>query len=174
MRRKVTELGPTDHVAAGEQAPEFTRPLVTAELWEDVPLSALLEDGPVLLVFHPMDGAFPATYVYNELIERSILSGPAQVVGVTISTPYDHSRFIEERGIEAMRGLYADPKNEVAAEYGVTHDLDGMAGIEEPRLALFLIEPDGTVAYDWVAEAWPEFPDYDALEDALADLDGDT
>jgi peroxiredoxin len=171
MRRKVVEFDETDHVEAGEKAPDFTRPLVTQEFWEDVPLSDLLADGPVLLLFHPMDRSFPTTYVYNELDARSILPGPAQVVGVTISTPYDHADTIEERGIEAARGLYSDPKNEVAAAYGVVHDLDGMAGIEEPRLSLFLLEPDRTVAWAWVAEAWPEFPDYDGLEDALDALE---
>ncbi|MFB6109255.1 MAG: redoxin domain-containing protein [Halodesulfurarchaeum sp.] len=167
MRRKVTELPETDHVAEGDRAPDFTRPLVTPEFWEDVALTDLLEDGPVLLVFHPMDRAFPTTYVYNALADRSILAGPAQVVGLTISTPYDHARTIEDRGIEAARGLFSDPKNEVAEEWGLAHDLDGMEGISEPRLALYLIEPDRTVAFAWVAESWPQFPDYDALEDAL-------
>ena len=167
MRRKVVELEPTDHVTEGEQAPDFTRPLVDTAFWEDVALSDVLEDGPVLLVFHPMDGAFPTTYVYNELKARSILDSKAQVVGLTISTPYDHARTIEDRGIESIRGLYSDPSNEIAAKYGVTHDLDGMEGLEEPRLALFLIEPDRTVSFTWVADAWPQFPDYDALEDAL-------
>jgi peroxiredoxin len=170
MRRKVVELPETDHVAVGDQAPDFTRPLVNEAFWEDVALSDLLEDGPVLLVFHPMDRAFPTTYVYNEFLDRGILEGPAQVVGVTISTPYDHARTIEEAGIEAARGLYSDPKNGVAATYGVTPALDGMTGVEEPRLSLFLVEPDGTVAWTWVAEAWPQFPDYDDLEDALTEL----
>lgn len=167
MRRKVTELEPTDHVEAGGRAPAFTRPLVTTEYWEDVPLSTLLEDGPVLLVFTPMDRSFPTTYLYNALLERSIPQRDVQVVGITISTPFDHARTIEDRGIEAFRGLYSDPSNTVAESYGVVHDLDGMAGIEEPRLSLFLIEPDRTVAYAWVAEAWPQFPDYDELEAAL-------
>lgn len=167
MRRKVTELPETDHVAEGDVAPDFTRPLVTEEFWEDVALTDLLEDGPVLLIFHPMDRSFPTTYVYNALKDRSILSGPAQVVGLTISTPYDHARTIEDRGIEAARGLYSDPSNAVAEEWGLAHDLDGMEGISEPRLALYLVEPDQTVAFSWVAEAFPQFPDYDALEDAL-------
>lgn len=170
MRLKVVELEPTAHIEEGERAPDFTRPLVNAEFWEDVALSDVLEDGPVLLVFHPMDGAFPTTYVYNELKARSIPESEAQVIGLTISTPYDHARTIEERGIESIRGLYSDPSNEIAAKYGVTHDLDGMEGLEEPRLALFLIEPDRTVSFAWVADAWPQFPDYDALEDALDTL----
>lgn len=170
MRRKVVELDETDHVAVGGKAPDFTRPLVNTEFWEDVPLSDLLEEGPVLLFFHPMDGAFPTTYVYNELKDRSILESAVQVVGLTISTPYDHAQTIEDEGIESVSGLYSDPTNEIAAKYGVTHDLDGMEGVEEPRLAFFLIEPDQTVAFTWVADAWPQFPDYDALEDALDDL----
>lgn len=170
MRRKVTEFEPTDHVKTGDLAPDFTRPLVTTEFWEDVALTDLLEAGPVLLTFHPMDGAFPTTYVFNEFLARSIPDSQAQVVGITISTPYEHAHTIEDRGIESFRGLYSDPKNDVAAQYGVTHDLDGMAGVEEPRLSIFLIDNDRTVAFSWVAEAWPQFPDYDALEDALAEL----
>lgn len=170
MRLKVTRLGPTDHVEEGETAPDFTRPLVNHEFWEDVALSDLLEAGPVLLVFHPMDGSFPTTYIYNELLDREIDQYDAQVVGLSISTPYEHKDLIRDRGIEHYRGVYADPKNEIAELYGIAMEMDGMAGIEEPRPALFLIDEDQTVQFTWVAEAWPKFPDYDALEDALGEL----
>ncbi|MFB6113267.1 MAG: redoxin domain-containing protein [Halodesulfurarchaeum sp.] len=169
MRLKVTELGPTDHVETGETAPNFTRPLVNHEFWEDVSLEDVLEDGPVLLVFHPMDGSFPTTYIYNELLDRDI-GESIQVAGLSISTPYEHSTVIEERGIEHYRGIFSDPKNEVAREYGIEHSLDGMTGIEEPRPSLFVVDGDRTVLFAWVAESWPEFPDYDALEAALEDL----
>lgn len=169
MRLKVTELGPADHVEEGETAPDFTRPLVNHEFWEDVSLSDLLRDGPVLLVFHPMDGSFPTTYIYNELLDREI-GEDVQVVGISISTPYEHATTIEDRGIEHYRGIFSDPKNEVGREYGIEHSLDGMTGIEEPRPSLFLVDEDRTVTFAWVAEAWPEFPDYDALEDALEEL----
>ncbi|MFB6268242.1 MAG: redoxin domain-containing protein [Halodesulfurarchaeum sp.] len=169
MRSKVTELGPTDHVEAGETAPDFVRPLVNAEFWEDVALSDLLEEGPLLLVFHPMDGAFPTTYIYNELREREI-ADEVQIAGLSISTPYEHKTTIEDRGIEHYAGLFADPQNGVAEEYGITHALDGMTGIEEPRPALFLIDEERTVQHVWVAERWPEFPEYDDLEDAIDEL----
>lgn len=170
MRLKVTELGPADHVETGETAPNFTRPLVNEEFWEDVSLEDLLVDGPVLLLFHPMDGAFPTTYIYNELLDREISQYPAQVVGLSISTPYEHKTLIAERGIEHYRGVFSDPGNDVAEAYGIEHTLDGMAGIETPRPSLFLIDEDRTIQFAWVAEAWPEFPDYDALEDALETL----
>ncbi|WP_181687016.1 redoxin domain-containing protein [Halorhabdus salina] len=164
----VVEFETTDHVADGEQAPEFTRPLVGDEYWEDVPLADLLDESPVVLVFHPMDGSFPATYVWNEIREREWHES-ATVVGISISTPYAHKRLIESEGLEDYR-LFSDPSNEIAREYGVTHDLDGMAGIEEPRPAVFVLDGEGIVEDAWVAEEWPEFPDYDEIEDAIASL----
>ena len=59
---EVVELDETDHPAEGDEAPDFTRPLVDSEQWHDVALSELLDEGPVVLVFHSMDGAFPASW----------------------------------------------------------------------------------------------------------------
>jgi len=165
----VTELPPTDHVAVGETAPDFERPLVNEEYWEDVALSALTDDGPVVLVFHSMDGAFPATYVWNEIDERAWADRlEVQLVGLSISTPYEHADLLADRGIDAR--LFSDPANGVAEAYGIVNDLDGMAGVSEPRPAVYVLEADRTVAYAWVAEEWPEFPPYDDIEDALGSL----
>jgi len=37
----VVDLPPVDHVAAGDTAPDFTRPLVNEEYWEDASLADL-------------------------------------------------------------------------------------------------------------------------------------
>ena len=161
----VVDMGPADHVTEGERAPDFTRPLVTDEYWEDVSLSDLADEGPVVLVFHPMDGAFPATYVWNELRDRGFAEYDASVVGLSISTPYEHKTFIEERSVPFR--FFADPANGVAETYGVVDDLDGMAGITEPRPATFVIDGDRSIEDAWVAREWPEFPDYDNLETAV-------
>jgi len=165
----VVDLPEADHVAEGEEAPDFTRPLVNDEYWEDVALSDLLAEGPVLLVFTPMDGAFPATYTYNELRDRGV-DEHVRVVGVSVSSPYEHKTTIEERGIEHFTGLFSDPQAGVAEAYGIEHDLDGMAGVTEHRPATFVVGEDGTVEYAWVAEEWPDFPEYDELEGALDEL----
>ncbi|NHN60627.1 MULTISPECIES: redoxin domain-containing protein [Halorussus] len=162
----VVELPETDHVAEGDTAPDFTRPLVDEEYWEDASLSDLTDEGPVLLVFFPMDGAFPATYVWNEIRDRGWgRDEDVTVVGLSISDPYAHKQLIEERGMDYR--LFSDPQNGVAEEYGIVNDLDGMAGVSEPRPAVFLLDEDRTVEYAWVAEEWPDFPDYDEVEDAL-------
>jgi len=169
MEFEVTQLRPTDHVEAGDRAPEFTRPLVNDEFWEDASLSEVAADRPVVLVFHTMDGDFPATYMWNELIDRAWEeSYDVELVGLSISSPYEHSRFIEDRGMDYR--LFSDPANGVAEQFGIVHDLDGMAGLSEPRISLFVIDTDLTVRYDWVSEEWPAFPDYDEVEETLAEL----
>jgi peroxiredoxin len=160
----VVELEATDHPEAGDEAPDFVRPLVNEEFWEDVALSDLTADGPVVLVFHPMDGAFPATYVWNEIRDRG-WTDDVTVVGLSVSSPYEHKSLIEERGIDAR--LFSDPQNGVAEQYDIVNDLDGMAGVAEPRPAVFVISGERTVEYAWVAEEWPAFPAYDEIEAAI-------
>jgi len=162
----VVDLPDADHPEVGDAVPEFARPLVNNEYWEDVAFSELYADGPVLLVFHPMDGAFPATYMWNEIRARG-WQERLEVVGVSVSSPYEHKTLIEERGIDSR--LYSDPNAGVAEQFGIDWELDGMAGIREPRPAVFLVDAEGTVQYAWVASEWPDFPDYDEVEAAIAD-----
>lgn len=165
----VVGLDEADHPTKSEQAPDFVRPLVNDEYWEDVALSDLTAANTVLLVFHPMDGDFPATYIWNELRDRSWDDHhEVTIVGLSISSPYEHKRFIAERGMDYQ--LFSDPQNKVAEMYDIVNDLDGMAGISEPRPAVFLIDEDRMIQYAWVAQQWPDFPEYDEIEDELAAL----
>jgi peroxiredoxin len=165
----VVDLGESDHPAEGSQAPDFVRPLVNEEYWEDVALSELTTECPVLLVFYTMDGAFPATYVWNEIREREWVDKyDVTIVGLSISSPYEHKNLIEDR--EIPFGLFSDPQNGVAETYGIVNDLDGMTGISEPRPAVFLIDEDRVVEYAWVAQEWPEFPDYEEVQAELEAL----
>ncbi|WP_311170795.1 redoxin domain-containing protein [Halobellus ordinarius] len=164
---EVVALPESDHPEVGDVAPDFTRPLVNGEYWEDTALSTVTEAGPTLLVFHPMDGAFPATYIWNEIDDRGF-AADVQVVGVSVSSPYEHKDLLEERAEDAR--LFSDPAAEVASEYGVENDLDGMTGVTEHRPATFLLDADRTVQYAWVAPEWPAFPEYDDLAAAIDDL----
>jgi len=114
------------------------------------------------------DGRVPATYIWGEIVDRG-WDDHATVVGVSTSTPYAHENLIREEGLaDGDYALFSDPDNGVAEAYGIAHDLDGMARIAEPRSAAYLVEPDRTVAYAWVAEEWPAVPDYDEIEDATS------
>ncbi|WP_418282680.1 redoxin domain-containing protein [Halorubrum sp. DTA98] len=162
----VVALPETDHVEDGDVAPDFTRPLVGTEYWEDRALSEVV-DGPTLLVFHPMDGAFQTTYVYNEIDDRDWVAD-VDVLGVSISSPYEHKDLLAARG-DGVRA-FSDPSAAVVREYGVDHDIDAMAGITESRPAVFLLDGDRTVRYAWVASEHPEFPEYDAVDAAISEL----
>ena len=164
----VVDLPEPEHPTEGDLAPDFERPLVNDEYWEDTSLAELTEEGPVVLIFHPMDGAFPATYIWNEIRDRGLADHDLSVVGLSISTPYEHKTLLEERDIEDTDiRLFSDPANEVAEAYGIVNDLDGMTGISEPRPATFVIDDDRTVQYAWAADQHPDFPDYDDLEAAV-------
>ncbi len=163
---EVVTLPATDHVETGDVAPDFTRPLVNTEYWEDRALADVV-DGPTLLVFHPMDGAFQTTYVYNEIDDRG-WAADVDVLGVSVSTPYEHKDLLAARGTGAR--VFSDPSAGVAREYGVAHDIDGMTGITECRPAVFLLDADRTVRYAWVATEHPAFPDYEEIEAAIVDL----
>ena len=158
---EVTELPPGDPPSEGEGAPDFVRPLVNGEYWED---EALSDAVPALVVFYPMNGSFPATYIWQE-VEKRDWDERATVIGVTASTPYSHKRFLDERDVDAR--LFADPSNAVARDWGIAHELDGMKGVEEPRPAVFYVDADRRVEYAWVAEEYPEFPPYDEIDDLL-------
>ncbi|MFP4633291.1 MAG: redoxin domain-containing protein, partial [Halobacteriales archaeon] len=156
----VTGLPPADAPSEGDSLPGFTRPLSTEEGWSDVPLTEALEDGG-LLVFHPMTRSFPATYVWNEVLERGWLDD-VDVVGMSISTPYVQTEFVRERG--GGFGLYSDPACDVGIEYGLDHALDGMEGVVEHRPAVYVVDDGLTVTYSWTAAEWPELPPYDEVE----------
>ena len=120
----VIELPKSDHPNVGDTAPDFTRPLVNEEFWEDVSLSALVRKEPVLLVFYPMDGDFPATYIWNELRDRAWNERyGVEIIGLSISTPYEQKTLIRERTMDYR--LFSDPGNGVAESYGIVNDLDG-------------------------------------------------
>ncbi|OYR38655.1 peroxiredoxin [Halorubrum sp. Ib24] len=162
----VVSLPETEHVAEGDVAPDFTRPLVNEEYWEDAALDDAV-DGPTLLVFHPMDGAFQATYLYNTIDDHG-WADDLDVLGLSISSPYAHKRLLAERG-EGVR-IFSDPSAGVIEEYGLAHDIDGMTGVTETRPAVFLLDGDRAVEYAWVASEHPEFPDAEEIDDAVGRL----
>ena len=162
----VVSLPETDHVAEGDTAPDFTRPLVNDEYWEDRALADVV-DGPTLLLFHPMDGAFQGTYLYNTVDDHG-WADDVDVLGVSVSTPYAHKRLLGDRG-DGVR-IFSDPAAGVIEEYGLAHDIDGMTGITESRPAVFLLDADRNVEYAWVADEHQAFPDAEAFDDSVAEL----
>ena len=160
----VVDLEPAPGPPVGQPAPTFERPLVTAECWEDRTLTDVAGDRTVL-VFTPMVGSFVARYLWQAVLERGWPDRDVELVGISASTPYGISRFVDDHRIDC--GIFADPGNGIARSYGLTHDLDGMAGLEEPRPAVVVLGPDRAVEDWWAAREWPSFPPYEDLEEAF-------
>lgn len=161
----VVELPETDHVSVGDTAPDFTRPLVNSDYWRDVALSDLTSDGPVLLFAHPMDGTGTAKGSWLEIRKRGWGDDGFTVVGISISSPYEHKQLIDEYDLPYE--LFSDPGNGVAETYGIVHDHHGMAELRGYRPAFFLIDADRTVEYEWVASRWPQSRPFDEVESAI-------
>ncbi len=161
----VVDLGDTDHIEVGEKAPDFTRPLVNDKFWEDKSLSEIIEEKYILLIFYSMNGSAPAINTWNKIQDKS---WDINIVGISISTPYDHKSFIDNLDLDYQ--LFSDPKNKIAEKYGVVHNLDGMMGIEEPRPSVFILNEDMVVEHVWVATEWPDSPDIDNLQNKIEQI----
>lgn len=162
----VVELPATDHLDKGDTAPDFTRPLVNSDFWEDASLSTLVADTSVLLFAYPMDGTGQAKGNWIKIRNRNWGRDDLTVVGISISTPYEHKTLIDRHDLPYE--LFSDPGAGVAEAYGIVHDYDGMSGIRGHRPSFFLIDADRRVEYAWVASRWPaEYP-FQEVEDKIA------
>jgi peroxiredoxin len=153
-------------VSEGDSAPTFTATLGTSD-HEDFDLADHLGDGPVVLAFFP--GAFtpPCT---NEMVafqERldEFESAGATVLGVSADSPFSQGAFREEHGIEF--DLVSDMDGDTIEAYGLTMDIADLGLHDIANRAVFVIDDEGTVVYDWVADDPTNEPDYDAVLDAV-------
>jgi peroxiredoxin len=157
----------------GEDAPEFTAPLVHPDgSNEDVPFSMLLDDGPVLLVFYTVD--FSPDCVDEWCAFRDFdwftTSDAVQVVGISKSRPFLHRRFIDH--LDLGFPLYADRDLAVAEAFDVRYRAFKL--FERARRSCFLVTPDRTVQYRWLAEHWLDptrsVPPVGEIHEAITDV----
>ena len=162
----VVEFDADDGLKLGDTAPDLSRPLVGDDHWRDVSLSSLASDDSMLLLFHSMNGSWPAIFLWQELRDRGWHEAyDVEIVGVTISTPYSCWEFREQWSVPYR--LYSDPQNDLAEAFGV----DTSEGYTE-RVTFVLANGEVTHAYEGVK------PDgharnvlEDILDDGLATLD---
>ena len=164
----------------GDDAPEVTAPMATPEAaretdrgsytGDDVSefsLAETLKDGPVVLAFYP--GVYSRTCT-RELCElrdwkADLADLDAPLYGVSVDSPWSLLAFVDEYdlGYPLVSGF----NNDVIADFGVRRDGELLAGIADR--AVFVVDPDGTVAYTWHATEPLTFPDTDEVEAALAE-----
>ncbi|TKX45120.1 MULTISPECIES: redoxin domain-containing protein [unclassified Halorubrum] len=153
-------------VSTGDDAPTFTATVGTSD-HEPFDLDERIGDGPVVLAFFP--GAFtpPCT---NEMIafqERADAfdDAGATLFGISADSPFSQDAFREEHGIEF--DLVSDMAGDAIRAYGLEIDIEelGLHGIA--NRAVFVIDDEGQIVYDWVADDPTNEPDYEAVLDAV-------
>ncbi len=150
------------HPKVGEKAPDFTLP--NQDL-ERVRLYDVLAKGrPVILLFFP--GAFTSVCTKELCTFRDRMAmlekANAIVLGISVDSPFCLKRFKEENRLPF--DLLSDFNREVIKLYNVYHeDLLGTGLRMVAKRAVFILKPDGTVAYAWVSEDPRREPDYDEV-----------
>lgn len=99
----------------GDQVPDFTATLDTGETTR---LSALLEDGPVVLFFYPkaFTGGCTAEACHFRDLAAEFAEVGAQRLGVSRDDVDTQARFRREHGFDYP--LIADPTGEIAKVFG--------------------------------------------------------
>jgi peroxiredoxin len=153
----------------GDMAPDINATYGTSE-HEDFELDDVLGGGPVVLAFFP--GAFtpPCT---NEMVAFQERLGDfrqvdATLLGLSADSPFCLGAFRDEHGLEF--DLVSDTAREAIRDYGVEIDLPDLGLHGVANRAVFVLDGDGTVNYEWIADDPTNEPDYDEIVDAVRSL----
>ena len=119
-------------LAVGDRAPEFT---LADDENHDVPLSSLLNHGPLILYFYPADFTPGCTREACSIrdLHAELQRAGLTVTGVSPQTPDSHRRFRAKYNLPFK--LLSDPEKAVVRMY----DVNGPLGFSVRR-ATFLID----------------------------------
>ncbi|WP_058828777.1 redoxin domain-containing protein [Haloferax sp. Q22] len=153
-------------ISNGDNAPNFTATLGTSD-HESFDIDEHVGSGPVVLAFFP--GAFtpPCTNEMVALQERisEFEDAGATVFGVSADSPFTQGAFREEHEIEF--DLVSDMAGDAIQAYDIGIDIEPLGLYDVANRAVFVIDEDGTVTYNWVADDPTNQPDYDELLEAV-------
>ena len=153
-------------VSTGDTAPTFTATYKGSD-HETFDLEEHLGDGPVVLAFFP--GAFtpPCSNEMVALQERydDFEAAGATVFGVSADSAFSLGAFAEEYDLEF--DLVSDMGGDTIEAYGLSMDIADLGLYGIANRAVYVLDDDGTVTYEWVADDPTNEPDYDALLEAV-------
>jgi len=153
----------------GEQAPDFALPFEASP--ERVTLSQY-RGRPVVVLFFPL--AFSPRCMDEMCAVAEDMSTwndlDAQVLGIGVDSPYVVQRFAAACGADFP--ILSDFNREAVDAYGVRDDdFYGLKGVA--RRSVFVVDPQGRIAYVWVTEDASVLPDFDIVRDVVRSLQED-
>jgi peroxiredoxin len=125
-------------------------------------------DKIVVLAFYP--GAFTGVCTKEMCTFRDSLMKfnelNAQVIGISVDSPYANKAFAMQNNLQFP--LLSDYSRIVSTQYGgVYEDFGGMKGYSASKRAVYIIDANGAVKYQWVSENPGVEPDYEAISKNL-------
>jgi peroxiredoxin len=131
-------------IEEGVTAPDFNLPRTP-----DQKLSLReLRGRPVILAFYPADWSpvcGDELAIYNEILP-DFASYHAQLIGISVDGAWCHAAFARETRLRFPLLADFEPKGEVASQYGVYRDEEGVS-----ERALFVLDSDGRVFWRYVS-----------------------
>jgi peroxiredoxin len=148
----------------GQTAPNFT--LLNTER-EAVTLGDL-RGGKVVLAFFP--GAFTGVCTAEMCAFRDSLAHfndlGATVLGICVDSPFANEVFAQTNDLNFP--ILSDYKRSTLDSYGIAFDnFAGMDGYVAANRAVFVIDANGTVTYEWFAPNLGAQPDYEEVKAAV-------
>ncbi len=128
----------------GTRAPEFklkSTPDQTVSLSE-------FRGQPVILAFYPADWSpvcGDQMALYNEILPE-FQNYNAALIGISVDGVWCHAAFARDRKLHFPLLADFEPKGDVARQYGVYRDGDGIC-----ERALFVIDADGIIRWSYVS-----------------------
>lgn len=148
----------------GTPAPGFELPLHPGEA--PLRLSDYLGEKKVVLLFFPLAFSGTCTAEMCAVAENySAWTGVnAEVIGISIDSPYVTSRFAQEVG--AAFPIVSDFNKETASDYeALLEDVEGLKGVAD-RIA-YVIGTDGLISFAWKGAHPGVMPPMDEILEAV-------
>ena len=156
----------TEALKVGSRAPDFE---LAGTVDESVKLTRRLGNGPILLLFYPLDWSPVCTSelcsLHADFNDYADLS--AEVYAISIDSIFSHKAFAEHHNIGIP--LLSDFNKTVSQDYGVLYpELMGLKGVA--KRSVFLLDAEGIVRYAWVTEDPGQMPDFTEIKQQIEKL----
>lgn len=150
----------------GDSAPDFTLKTKTADGLREVTLSEQYGKKQTVLLFIPLAFTPVCTKEFCTVTEDydSYCELEATVYGISVDSPFclDNWAKASKMGIQ----LLSDMPKKAITNYGVLDkDLLGLGGVA--MRSAFVINKEGKITYIWIAKSQDEFPNLEAIKEAL-------
>lgn len=153
---------------SGDRAPDFEALCCDGETFRSRRFADLLGDGGGVLVFSGFVGSAIAENWWKHFGRAGWDGFDVPVVGVTRDGPYAQNAFLREHDLPFR--FFSDVNGVACEAYDLLTPRSGMANVSTARRAVFVVDGDRRVAYDWVAENWTEPVPREDVEEAVGAL----